>query len=138
MCHVTVKLLLLIYCSIGGQALKVGKPISSSARCWAFYSYLHKVIEHSIARFLSIVSSALVVQWATPCTAYIFPTLAIPCPLNQYSKMPHVIFVINLMFELVVHPKRLLIAYIRGCLDAAHKIVPPCLSPLKVVQSHPC
>ena len=31
--HVTVKLLLLIYGSLDGQALKVGKPISSSARC---------------------------------------------------------------------------------------------------------
>ena len=36
--HVTVKLLLLIYGSLDGQALKFGKPISSSTRCQAFYS----------------------------------------------------------------------------------------------------
>ena len=36
--HVTVKLLLLIYGSLDRQALKVGKPISSSARCQEFYS----------------------------------------------------------------------------------------------------
>ena len=58
----TVKLLLIIYGRLDGQALKVGKPISSSARCQAFYSSLRKVHEHSIANCLSIVSSALVVQ----------------------------------------------------------------------------
>ena len=31
--HVTVKLLLLIYGRLDGQALKVGKLVSSSARC---------------------------------------------------------------------------------------------------------
>ena len=36
--HVTVNLLLLIYGSLDGWALKAGKPISSSARCWALYS----------------------------------------------------------------------------------------------------
>ena len=60
--HVTVKLLLLIYGRLDGRALKVRKPISSSARCQAFYSSLRKVHEHSIANCLSIVSSALVVQ----------------------------------------------------------------------------
>ena len=40
------------------------------------------------------------------------------------------------MSELVVHTKCLLIAEILGCLDAVHNIVPPCLSPLKVVQSY--
>ena len=67
-----VKLLLLIYGRLDGQALKVGKPISSSARCQAFYSSLRKVNEHSIANCLSIISSALVVrvvQRAThPCS----------------------------------------------------------------------
>ena len=51
--------------------------------------------------------------------------------------MSPVIFVINLMSELVVHPKRLLTEESLGCLDAVHKIVPPCLPPLKVVQIHP-
>ena len=60
--NVTVKLLLLIYGCLDGRALKVGKPISSSACCQAFYSLLRKVHEHSIAKCLSIVSSALVVQ----------------------------------------------------------------------------
>ena len=41
------------------------------------------------------------------------------------------------MSELLVHPKRLLIEESLGCLDSIHKIVPPCLSPLKVVQSRP-
>ena len=57
----TVKLVLLIYGSLDGRALKAGKPISFSARCQAFYSYLRKVLEHSIANWLS-VSSALVAQ----------------------------------------------------------------------------
>ena len=57
-----VKLLLLIYGRFDGRALEVGKPTSSSARCQAFYSLLHKVHEHSIANCLSIVYSALVVQ----------------------------------------------------------------------------
>ena len=60
--HVTVKLLLLNNGRLDGRALKVGKPISSSARCQAFYSSLHKLNEHSIANCLSIVYSALVVQ----------------------------------------------------------------------------
>ena len=34
--HVTVKMLLLNYGRLDGQALRVGKPISSSARCQAF------------------------------------------------------------------------------------------------------
>ena len=38
--HVTVKLSLLIYGRLDRRALKVGKPISSSARCQAFYSLL--------------------------------------------------------------------------------------------------
>ena len=58
----TVKLLLLIYGRLDERALKVGKPISSRARCQAFYSLLRKVHEHSIANFLYVVSSALVVQ----------------------------------------------------------------------------
>ena len=58
----TVKLLLLIYGCLDGQALKVKKPISSSARCQDFYSSLRKVHEHSIVNCLSIVSSAFVVQ----------------------------------------------------------------------------
>ena len=58
----TVKLLLLIYGRLDGRALKVGKPTSSSARFQAFYSSLRTVHEHSIANYLSIVSSALVVQ----------------------------------------------------------------------------
>ena len=60
--HVTVKLLLLIYGRLDGRALKVGKPISSSARCQAFYSSLRKVHEHSIANCLSIFSIAIVVK----------------------------------------------------------------------------
>ena len=48
-----------------------------------------------------------------------------------------VIFVINLVSELIVNPEWLLIAESIGCLDAVHKIVPPCLSPLKVVESNP-
>ena len=51
--------------------------------------------------------------------------------------MPPVIVIVNLMYELLVHPEWLLISESLGCLDAVHKIVPPCLSPLKVVQSHP-
>ena len=70
--HVTVKLLLLIYGRLDGRSLKFWNPISSSARCQAFYSSLCKVHGHSIANCLSIVSSALlvqVVQWAThPCS----------------------------------------------------------------------
>ena len=58
----TVKLLLLIYGRLDGRALRVGKPISSSARCQDFYRSLRKVHEHSIANCLSIISSALVVQ----------------------------------------------------------------------------
>ena len=57
-----VNLLLLIYGCLYGRALKVGKPISSSARCQAFHSSLRKVHEHSLSNFLFIVSSALVVQ----------------------------------------------------------------------------
>ena len=57
-----VKLLLLIYGRLEGRALKVGKPISYSARCQALYSSLRTVHEHSIANCLSIVSSDLVVQ----------------------------------------------------------------------------
>ena len=60
--HATVNMLLLIYGRLDGRVLKVGKPISSSARFQAFYSLLRKVHEHSIANCLSIVSSALVVQ----------------------------------------------------------------------------
>ena len=67
----------------------------------------------------------------------IWPKVVSPCPLNQYRIIPPVIVVINLMSDPVVNPKRLLIAESIGCLDAAHKIVPPCLSPLKVVQSNP-
>ena len=48
-----------------------------------------------------------------------------------------VIVVINLISELVVHPEWMLIAESFGCLDAVDKIVLPCLSPLKFVQSHP-
>ena len=51
--------------------------------------------------------------------------------------MTPVIVVTNLMPETVVHPKRLLIAESLGCLEAVHKIVSSCLSPLKVFQSHP-
>ena len=58
----TVKLLLLIYGRLDGQALEGGNPTSSSTRCQAFYSSLRKVHEHSIANGLSIVSSALVVR----------------------------------------------------------------------------
>ena len=61
-------MLLLIYGSIDGQALRAGKPISSSARCQAFYNLLHKVHDHSKAICLSSISSAIgvrVVQRAT-------------------------------------------------------------------------
>ena len=60
--HARVKMLLLIHGRLDGRALRLGKPISFSARCQAFYSLLRKVHEHSIANCLSIVSSALVVQ----------------------------------------------------------------------------
>ena len=70
--HATVKMLLLIYGRLDGQALRVGKPISSSACCQDFYSSLRKVHERSIANCLYIISSALmvrVVQRAThPCS----------------------------------------------------------------------
>ena len=68
--HVTVKLLLLIYGRLDGKAMRVGKPISSSARCQTFYSSLHKVHEHSIANCLSIISSALVVQVVQRATVW--------------------------------------------------------------------
>ena len=61
-CHVTVKLLLLIYGRLDGRALRVRKQISSSARFQAFYSSIRKVHKHSIANCLSIISSDLVVQ----------------------------------------------------------------------------
>ena len=48
-----------------------------------------------------------------------------------------VIVVINLMYKLVVNPKRLLIADSFGCLYAVHQIVPLYLSPLKVFQINP-
>ena len=57
----TVKLLLLIYGRLDGRALRVGKPISSSACCQAFYSLPRKLHEQSIAKCLSNISSALVV-----------------------------------------------------------------------------
>ena len=60
--HATVKMLLLIYGRLDGQALRVGKPISFSAQCQAFYSSLRKVHEHSIANCLSIISSVIVVR----------------------------------------------------------------------------
>ena len=60
--NVMVKLLLLIYGRLDGRALRVRKPISSSARCQASYSSLLKVHENSIANYLSIIYSALVVQ----------------------------------------------------------------------------
>ena len=60
--HVTVKLLLLIYGRLDGQALEVGKQTSSSARCQAFYRSLCKVHEHYIANCLYIISSVLVVR----------------------------------------------------------------------------
>ena len=70
--HAAVKMLLLIYGRLDERALRVGKPISFSARCQAFYSSLRKVHEQSIANCLSIISSALVVrvvQRAThPCS----------------------------------------------------------------------
>ena len=70
--HATVKILLLIYGRLDGRALRVGKPVSFSARCQAFNSLLCKVHKHSIANCLSIISSALVVrvvQRAThPCS----------------------------------------------------------------------
>ena len=47
----TVKLYRLIYGSLDGRTLEVGKPISSSARCLAFYSYLRTVLENSIANW---------------------------------------------------------------------------------------
>ena len=71
------------------------------------------------------------------CTVSIFPKLGSPCPLNRYRRMLLFIVVVNLMSELVVHHERLLISESLGCLDAVHKIVPPCLSPLKFIQSHP-
>ena len=67
----TVKLLLLIYGCLDGRALRVGKPISSSARCHAFYSSLRKVHKHFIANCLSIISSALVVQVVQRATCII-------------------------------------------------------------------
>ena len=51
--------------------------------------------------------------------------------------MPPIIVVINLISELVVHPKRPLTAESLGCLDAIHKIFLTCLFLLKVFQSHP-
>ena len=66
-----------------------------------------------------------------PFTVSIFPKLGSSCPINQYRIMPPVIFVVNLISELVVHHERLLIAESLGFLDAVHKIVPSCLSPSK-------
>ena len=70
--HATVKMLLLIYGLLDRQALRVGKSISFSARCQAFYSSLRKVHEHSIANCLSIISSALVVQVVQRATVCLF------------------------------------------------------------------
>ena len=63
--HATVNMLLLIYGRLDGRVLRFGNPISSSARCQEFYSYLHKVLDHSTANWLSSASSALVAQRAT-------------------------------------------------------------------------
>ena len=68
----TVNLLLLIYGCLDRQALKVGKPISSSDRCQDFYSSLRKVHEHSIANCLSIVSSSLMVRVVQRSTTWSF------------------------------------------------------------------
>ena len=82
-------MLLLIYGRLDKQASRVGKPISSSVRCQAFYSSLRKVHEHSIANFLSILSSALVVrvvQRATHKNMIInsmWDVLSLPDPFNQ-------------------------------------------------------
>ena len=57
-----IKLLLLIYGRLDGQALRVGKPISSRALCQAFYIFLRKVHENSIANCLSIISSDIVLR----------------------------------------------------------------------------
>ena len=70
--HAMVNILLLVYGRLDGRALRVGKTISSRARCQDFYSSLRKVHEHSISNCLSIISSAIVVrvvQIAThPCS----------------------------------------------------------------------
>ena len=60
--HATVNMLFLIYGRLDERALRVGKPISFSARCQAFYSSIRKVHDHSIVNCLSIISSALVVR----------------------------------------------------------------------------
>ena len=90
---------------------------------------------------LSKVSPCKVGVHLTCCdiiyTVSIYQKLGSPCPLNQYRQMLPVIVVMNWMSELVVHPERLLISESLGCLDAVHKIVSPCLYPLKVIQSHP-
>ena len=86
----TVKLLLLIYGRLDGRALRVGKPISSSARCQAFYSSLRKVHEHYIANCLFILSSALVVRVVQRATVtWVFPhqrmgTAIMELKLDQY------------------------------------------------------
>ena len=65
-------MLLLIYGRLDGRALRVGKPISSSAHCQDLYSSLRKVHEHSITNCLSIISSALVVRVGTKSNTYAF------------------------------------------------------------------
>ena len=65
-------MLLLIYGCLDGRALRVGKPISFSARCQAFYRLLRKVHEHSIANYLSIISTALVLRVVQRATASVF------------------------------------------------------------------
>ena len=82
----TVKLLFLIYGRLDRRALKFGKPISSSACCQAFYSLLRKLHEHSIAKCLSIISSALVVRVVQRTTGSMYIDFDEYPPYNDYKK----------------------------------------------------